>query len=95
MLKESLIQKKMKFLCVHTRLSGSTGFKSSFASINCALVRPGSDGTASLSSVRDTLESLSFAMAAAIYLLEMIQGGGIESSSESKRSPSSGVELVQ
>jgi len=48
-LKESAIQKATKLRLRHCRLSGSTGLRSSLASISCAVVRPGSLSTASLS----------------------------------------------
>lgn len=53
-LKESLIQNATKFIDVHCRRSGSTGFKSWLSSISCAVVRPGSLSTAILLKNRET-----------------------------------------
>lgn len=64
MLNESAIQKATKLRLRHCRRSGSTGFKSSFVSINCAFVRPGSALTRSLSTHLEALESLIFSMIA-------------------------------
>lgn len=62
MLNESAIQKATKLRPRHWRRSGSTGFRSWFASINCAFVRPGSLSTAILSKKRDAFELLYFSM---------------------------------
>jgi len=51
-----------KFLARHCLRAGSTGFRSSFASISCAFVRPGSALTRNLSAHRATLESLTFSI---------------------------------
>lgn len=49
MLNESAIQKPTKFQAPHWRRSGSTGLRSRLVSMSCAVVRPGSLSTASLS----------------------------------------------
>lgn len=62
MLKESEIQKFTKFIEPHRRRSGSTGFKSSLASMSCVCVRPGSLSTAILSRNLAALDLLVISM---------------------------------
>lgn len=64
MLKQSAIQKATKFLDRHIRRSGSTGFRSSFVSISCALLSPGSLSTANRSRTLPSFERCSLSMIA-------------------------------
>lgn len=81
MLKESAIQKPTKFHDFHCRRSCSTGFRSWLVSISCAVDKPGSWSTASLSAHRRSRAPLSVSMAMAMGNVDenaTIWGGGVQ-----------------
>ena len=69
-------QNATKLRDLHCLRSGSTGFRSWFASMSWAAVRPGSLETASLSARRPNFDSLTFSMTLAILKVVLAPSNG-------------------